>query len=76
MVYFHKNCKFPVYFCEYTKSIPISHDIDSTIGKSEINDVFVKGTPTLILVSEKSIAFNVAGKEAVSEMIDLHLKNE
>ena len=58
------------------KDIPIAHDIENTFGKKEIDDVFIKGTPTLILVSDKSIAFNVAGKEAVSEMIDLHLKNE
>ena len=76
VICFHETCKFPVYFCEYTKSIPIAHDIDNTIGKNKIDDVFIKGTPTLILINEKSITFNVAGKEAVSEMIDLHLKNE
>ena len=47
-----------------------------TVNKDKVEEVFIKGTPTLILIKDKSIAFNVAGKSEVSEMIDLHLKNK
>ena len=76
VVCFYEYSRFPVYFCEYSKSIPIGHNIESTVGAIDIENVFIQGTPTLILISEKSIAFNVAGKGEVSEMINLHLKNE
>ena len=76
VICFHEVSKFPVYFCEYNKIIPLGRDIESTIGSNEIENVFIKGTPTLILISNETIAFNVAGKEAVIEMIDLYLKNE
>ena len=76
VISFSDSSRFPVYFCEYEKSIPIGHNIESTVNKNKVEEVFIKGTPTLILVKDKSIAFNVAGKAEVSEMIDLHLKNE
>ena len=76
VISFSDSSRFPVYFCEYEKSIPIGHNIEITINKDKVEEVFIKGTPTLILIKDKSIAFNVAGKSEVSEMIDLHLKNE
>ena len=76
VISFSDSSRFPVYFCEYEKSIPIGHNVESTINKDNVEEVFIKGTPTLILVKDKSIVFNAAGKAEVSEMIDLHLKNE
>ena len=76
MICFYDQSRFPVYFCEYKKDSPINHNTEITVGESDINNVFIRGTPTLIYVKEKKIAFNVAGKAEVSEMINLHLKNE
>ena len=76
VVDFYNKSQVHVYFCEYSKSIPIDHNIEATIGLSNIDNMFIKGTPTLILIKNKSVTFNVAGKADVSGMIDLHLKNE
>ena len=76
VVCFYEFSRFPVYFCEYSKNIPIGHDIENTVGADKIENVFIQGTPTLILINKKTVAFNVAGKAEVSEMINLQLKNE
>mgnify|MGYP003326849086 CR=1 FL=1 len=67
---------FPVYFCEYLKQIPIGHNTLNTVGKSKIDDIFIRGTPSLIYISENKVVFNVAGRSEVLDMIDLYLKIE
>lgn len=74
IICFHDNSPYPLYFVEYTKEIPIGHNTLNTIGKSDLVDVFIRGTPTLMLISEGAVSINVAGKEEVNEMIDLYLK--
>ena len=52
------------YFLDIQNSetkIPIKNEIDETIGKSDFNDVFIMGTPTIIEVYEHTIKANVAG---------------
>lgn len=73
---FYNVSPFPVYFCEYSKKIPIGHNITNTIGMNNIDDIYIKGTPTLLLISNSTIYFNVAGKEEVNDLIDLYIKNQ
>ena len=54
------------YFIDIKKSetkIPIKNEIDETIGKSDFNDVFIMGTPTIIEVEEYIVKANVPGKD-------------
>ena len=54
------------YFLDIKKSetkIPIKKEIDETIGKSDFNDVFIMGTPTIIEVEERLVKANVPGKD-------------
>ena len=76
IICFYEHSSYPVYFCEYSKNIPIGQNIDKTIDSIDVKDVFIKGTPSLLFISNGKVAFNVAGKAEVSEMIDLQLKNE
>ncbi|MCQ2087381.1 MAG: thioredoxin family protein [Bacilli bacterium] len=72
---FYEKSNYQLYFVEYTKEVPIGHNITNTLGKKEIKDVFIKGTPSLILINDGVIKINVAGKSEVCQMIDLYLKN-
>ena len=48
---------------ETSVKVPISNDIDLTIGVETIDDLFIMGTPTIIEVEEWSVKANVAGKD-------------
>lgn len=73
---FYERSEFTVYFVEYSKQIPIGHNTTNTLGKTELIDVFIRGTPSLIMINKGVISFNVAGKSEVNELIDLYLQNQ
>ena len=50
----------PFYFIQYTDEIPTGTN--------------VKGTPTLILIENGAVSFNIAGTEIILETIDLYKK--
>ena len=43
--------------------VPINYDIEKTIGASNVDDVFIKGTPSLIEVEKGIVTANEAGSE-------------
>ena len=54
------------YFLDTKKSetkIPIKNEIDETIGTTDIDDLFIAGTPTIIEVDEGMVKANVPGKD-------------
>ena len=54
------------YFIDIKESetkIPIKNEIDETIGKSKIDDIFIMGTPTIIEIEEYIVKANVPGKD-------------
>ena len=71
---FANNSVFPLYFIEFNSEIPIGNNIEETIGLNSIEGVFIKGTPTLILISERAIQFNIAGAENILQTISLYRK--
>ena len=71
---FYDTCGLPMYFIEYSKVIPIGHNTSNTLGKSNIDDIFIKGTPTLFLINKGIVTFNMAGVSEVNQLIDLYLK--
>ena len=54
-----------IYFIEYSKSIPVSEDVSDTIGKNDITEIFILGTPTLLVVENGVLIDNLAGKNAI-----------
>ena len=48
---------------ETDQRIPISNDVDSTIGISDIEDLTIAGTPTIIEVLNSMVVANVPGKD-------------
>lgn len=57
----HKN----IFFIEYTKDIPIGSNADSTIGITSIDNLFIKGTPSLINITESVVTANLAGQHDI-----------
>ena len=55
-----------IYFSDIKESdqrIPISNDLDSTIGIDEVEDLTIAGTPTIIEVLDSALVANVPGKD-------------
>jgi len=66
---------YPIYFIEYNNKVPIEHNTLLTIGEKDINNVFIRGTPSLLFIKKGEIFLNAAGKKEVLETIDL-IKNQ
>ena len=69
-----------IYFSDVAKGetkIPISRDVDDTLGIDDINGFFIAGTPTLIEVYEGTVTANVPGKDAcLSFLNEQRINNE
>ena len=54
------------YFVDIKKEpnvVPISNDIDETIGATNVGDIFIMGTPTILEIENNTIKANVPGKD-------------
>ena len=71
---FSANCKLPFYYLEFSEDIPIGQDIENTIGATTVEECFIRGTPTLLLIENKAISFNIAGTTNILETIVLYRK--
>lgn len=69
---FANNSVYPIYLVEFNKSIPVGTDIENTIGILEFDKLFIKGTPTLLLIEDGMISINIAGSEMILQTIDLY----
>ena len=56
------------YFIKYDNSIPIITDIESTIGNN-LEEIGIKGTPSLLVVENGVLTKNIAGAKAILELI-------
>lgn len=74
IITFCHNSDFPVYLVEYVKEIPVKNKISETIGMTRVDDLFIKGTPTLIFIYNQIVNINAAGIGEVSEIIELFSK--
>lgn len=59
------------YLTEYTQDIKLSSNVSNTIGKEKVEEVFILGTPTLIEISDKHVAVNIAGEKDILNYIGL-----
>lgn len=63
------SAKTPFYFCENGYTIFQDGDPVETIGKSDINAVFIIGTPTLFEIKNGHVINNVPGSRNIIEII-------
>ena len=49
---------------EQDTTVPISRNIDSTIGVDSVDNLFIAGTPTIIEVENWTVKANKAGKDS------------
>ncbi len=57
------------FFISYNKSIPVGDDASLTIGATDIENVFILGTPSLLTVENGVLIGNIAGKKAILEAL-------
>ena len=63
---FYEANVLPTYFLDIKASdiiVPISNNIDLTIGVDNIDDLFIAGTPTIIEVENWIVKANVPGSD-------------
>lgn len=63
---FYEAKILPTYFLDIKASdtiVPISNNIDLTIGVDNINDLFIAGTPSIVEVENWSVKANIAGTD-------------
>ncbi len=46
-----------------SEKVPIGNDTENTIGTGNIDDLFIKGTPSIVEINEGIVTSNIAGKE-------------
>ena len=77
---FSEESIIKIYFSDVAKGetkIPISRDVDDTLGIDDINSFFIAGTPTLIEVYEGTVTANVPGKDTcLSFLNEQRINNE
>ena len=68
------------YFLDIKESevkIPISSNIDSTIGANSIDDLFIAGTPSIIEIENWIVKANIAGTDSCLTFLnELRLDNK
>ena len=63
---FNEDKIVSMYFLDIKASdtkIPISSNIESTIGLSSIDDLFIAGTPSIVEVEKSVVKVNIAGRD-------------
>ena len=58
------------YLMEYSKEIPTSNNVAETIGKEKVEEISILGTPTLLNISNGSLALNVAGEKEILDYLN------
>ncbi len=66
---------YPIYLINFNKDIPVSNNIECTIGATKVDNVWIEGTPTLIHVMNKHVFANLAGGEKILTYIDLFISS-
>lgn len=63
------NKETPLYFVEATPDIPKGDAIEDTIGASSIDQVFIRGWPTLLEIQNRTLINQFIGEQAVLKII-------
>ena len=66
----------PTYFIDTTYSnVVIKKDKDPITGVSSLNDLYIKGTPTIIEINEGTVVSNVSGLDDCLTYLNTQRKN-
>ncbi len=68
---FALNPAKPLYFLKFSSEIPVSTNVENTIGASDVSEVSILGTPTLLEIYDKKITSNIAGASEICEFLDI-----
>lgn len=60
-----------IYFCEDSSDVVIKENIDSTIGCKRVEDLAIKGFPSLIKIEDKVLKINVVGVDKICSVLSL-----
>ncbi|MDD3349063.1 MAG: hypothetical protein PHD85_05375 [Bacilli bacterium] len=63
------NKKF--FLLSYKPEIPIHKDVEMTIGAASLDGMWFGGTPSLILLENKTVKINILGVENISSYLEL-----
>ena len=55
---------------EYSKEIPTTSNVAETIGKEKVEEISILGTPTLLNISNGSLALNIAGEKEILDYLN------
>lgn len=58
-----------LYLLEYYEEIPINYNVENTIGVSNINGLFFRGTPSVVEIVNHVVSNNIIGSNAVIEFL-------
>ena len=65
----HDNFRFVL----FNKDIPVLEDVTGTIGKNTVDDIGIKGTPSLFEIYDGVLIKNIVGSTAILETLtNLH----
>ena len=56
---------YPMYIIEYSKEIPVSYDVESSLGSMDLSTVSIKGTPTLLHIVYGKLVNNLVGTQEI-----------
>lgn len=57
------------YFVLFDSTIPISGNVENTIGATSYSDVSILGTPTLLRIENSMLTMNIAGEKQITEYL-------
>lgn len=57
------------YFVLFDSTIPISGDVENTIGAMSCSDISILGTPTLLRIENSTLTMNIAGEKQITEYL-------
>lgn len=63
------NSDKDIRFCEDDNTVISDCDLNQTIGKSKVSDVFIKGFPSVIKITNHKISHNICGATKVIQFI-------
>lgn len=61
---------FDIFLIEFSNQIPTDYDIEKTIGKTDVESMWIFGVPTLIEIDNQMVVNNVAGKDEVLALLE------
>lgn len=66
--YLAKNLQ-PFYLISYSQEVSVHPNVELTIGATEINNLWISGIPSIIVISQHVVCENIVGLEKVTNYV-------